>query len=211
MQPHLIALFYVMLALINADPTKIDKLRQTVTKEEQRSFIKISVLLDTAPRVVATQLETAAPGSHLSQSTVYRWYSDFRDGKRTDVTDLTHPGQLPTVNTEENKERVRQLILDSEGMRTEDLMYETGMSQSTLSRLLADIGARKIRSRWVPHELTDRQMKARHNIAGKHLARYQKESGFLNKIIAIDETWLKSYDPQDARHTSEWLLPGQKP
>jgi hypothetical protein len=48
------------------------------------------------------------------------------------------------------------------------------------------------------------------HIAGKHLAKYQRESGFLNKIIAIDETWLKSYDPVEARSSSEWLLPGQK-
>ncbi|CAG2164688.1 unnamed protein product [Oppiella nova] len=41
--------------------------------------------------------------------------------------------------------------------------------------------------------------------------RYQRERGFLDKIIAIDETWLKSYDPQDPRQTSEWLLPEQKP
>ncbi len=49
------------------------------------------------------------------------------------------------------------------------------------------------------------------NIAGKHLARYQRESGFLNKIIANDETWLKSYDPRDSKAESEWLLPGKKP
>ena len=54
-------------------------------------------------------------------------------------------------------------------------------------------------------------MQARMNIAGKHLARYQRESGFLNKVIAIDETWLKSYDPRDSKAESEWLLPGQKP
>jgi len=52
-------------------------------------------------------------------------------------------------------------------------------------------------------------MQARMNIAGKYLARYQRESGFLNKIIAIDETWLKSYDPRDSKVESEWLSPGQ--
>jgi len=96
-------------------------------------------------------------------------------------------------------------------MRTEDLVYETQFSKSSLLTLLKEIGAKKIRSRWCPKELTGRQMQARMNIAGKHLARYQRESGFLNKIIAIDETWLKSYDPRDSEAESEWLLPGQKP
>ena len=96
-------------------------------------------------------------------------------------------------------------------MRTEDLVYETQFSKSSLLTLLKEIGAKKIRSRWCPKELTGRQMQARMNIARKHLARYQRESGFLNKIIAIDETWLKSYDPRDSEAESEWLLPGQTP
>ena len=61
----------------------------------------------------------------------------------------------------------------------------------------------------MPKELNARQEQARMNIAGKHLARYQRESGFLNKIVAIDETWLKFYDPRDPQTEIEWLLPGQ--
>ena len=106
---------------------------------------------------------------------------------------------------------VKQLILESDGMRTEDLLHETGFTKTSLLRLLHEIGAKKLRSRWIPHELTPRQKMSRYVIASKHLARYQREAGFLNKIIAIDETWVKSYDPQDSRQTSEWLLPGQKP
>ena len=53
-------------------------------------------------------------------------------------------------------------------------------------------------------------MQSRMNIAGKHLARYQRESGFLDKIILIDETWVKTYDPEDPKSISEWLLPWQK-
>ena len=54
-------------------------------------------------------------------------------------------------------------------------------------------------------------MNAKH-IASKLLARSQREGdrNFIDKIIAIDETWIKSYDPQDSRQSCEWLLPGQK-
>jgi len=83
------------------------------------------------------------------------------------------------------------------------------VSQKPVSRILNELGAKKIKSRWCPHQLTDVQLQARHVIAGKHLARYQRESGFLNRIVAIDESFLKSYDPVDSRHSSEWLLPGQ--
>ena len=45
-----------------------------------------------------------------------------------------------------------------------------------------------------PSRANRKAKQSRMNIAGKHLARYQRESGFLDKIIAI-ETWIKSYDP----------------
>ena len=96
-------------------------------------------------------------------------------------------------------------------MRTEDLLYETQLSHTSLMRVLKEIKAKKLKSRWIPHELTQRQQQARRNLAGKHLARYQRERGFLDKIVAIDERWLLSYNPEDSKQSSEWLLPGQKP
>ena len=109
---HLIAFIYLVLVTFYMKAQNLDQLRDSVTLEEQRAFIKINVLLDTSPRVVLAQLQTAPPNTGLQQSAVYKWYGD---------------------------------------------------------------------------------------------------SGFLNKIIAIDETWLKSYDPRDSEAESEWLLPGQKP
>ena len=64
----------------------LDQLRDSVTLEEQRAFIKINVLLDTSPRVVLAQLQTALPNTGLQQSAVYKWYGDVRDGKRTGIT-----------------------------------------------------------------------------------------------------------------------------
>ena len=210
MASHQIMFILVVLALIKIKCQNLEQLRASITPEDQRAFIKVNVLLDTPPRVVAAQLAEAVPQVHLKERMVYNWYGDFKHGRRTDVSDLPKPGRTRVVTTEDNKETVRQLILESEGLRTEDL-HETQLSESSLLRILKEINAKKIKSRWVPHELTERQKQSRMNIAGKHLARYQRESGFLDKIIAIDETWIKSYDPEDSRQSSEWLLPGQKP
>ncbi len=200
MESHLIVSILFVLALKSVSTPILDKLRQSVTLEDQRSFIKVNLLL-----------ESAVPDGHLSERQVYQWYGDFKQGIRTDVSDLPRPGRLREATTEENKEMIRQLILESDVMCTEDLLYETKLSHTSLLRLLKEIGAKKLKSRWIPHELTQRQQQARRNIAGKHLTRYQTERGFLDKIIAIDETWLKSYDPEDSKQSSEWQLPGQKP
>ena len=204
-------LFLVLLAHINISGQNFDELRSSVTSIDQRGFIKISVLLESAPRVVAAQLATAVPDGHLVERQVYNWYNDFKDGKRTSTEDLPKPGRTREVTDDDTKETIKELILDSEGMSTEDLLYETGMSKTSLLRVLNEIGAKHKQARWIPHELTARQEQARRNIAGKLLARYQRESGFLDKIIAIDETWIKSYNPQDSRQSKTWLLPTQKP
>jgi len=73
-----------------------------------------------------------------------------------------------------------------------------------------DIGATKMKARWIPHDLSNRQLAACMHIAGKLLARYQTEANFLNKIVSIDEAWVKSYDPRDPSAFSEWVLPEQK-
>lgn len=211
MKFHAVHAILLAWTLKNVEAPNFDQLRESVTPEDQKSFIKVNVLLETPPRVVACQLATAVPESHLVERSVYRWYNDFKEGKRTDVSDLPRSGRPRETTSQESMENVKQLILDSDGMRTEDLIYETGIPKTSLLRLLQEIGARKLKSRWVPHELTDRQRQSRYNIASKHLARYQREPSFINKIVAIDETWLKSYDPEDDRQTSEWLLPGQKP
>ena len=87
---------------------------------------------------------------------VYNWYGDFKHGRRTDVSDLPKPGRTRSVTTEDNKEMIRKLILESEGMGT-DLLYETQLLESGLLRILKEINAKKIKSRWVSHELTERQ------------------------------------------------------
>ena len=87
---------------------------------------------------------------------VYNWYGDFKHGRQTDVSDLPKPGRTKSVTTEDNKEMIRKLILESEGMGT-DLLYETQLLESGLLRILKEINAKKIKSRWVSHELTERQ------------------------------------------------------
>ena len=84
---HLIAFIYLVLVTFYMKAQNLDQLRDSVTLEDQRAFIKINVLLDTSPRVVLAQLQTALPNTGLQQSAVYKWYGDFRDGKRTDITE----------------------------------------------------------------------------------------------------------------------------
>ena len=69
----------------------------------------------------------------------------------------------------------------------------------------------KISSRWVPYNLTPEQKELRVDVAKKHLESYRHNPEFIDRIIAIDETWIKSYDPQDASRSKEYRYPGEEP
>jgi hypothetical protein len=86
-----------------------------------------------------------------------------------------------------------------------------GISTSSTKNLLEIVGAKKIASRWVSHELKPEQKELRVNISSEHLQRYDTNPDILKRIIAIDKTWLKSYDPRDAKSLRQWVLPSQAP
>jgi hypothetical protein len=65
-------------------------------------------------------------------------------------------------------------------------------------------------TRWVPHSLTSQQKELRVNISSEHFQRYQSDPDMLNRIIAIDETWIKSYDPLDESQSREWRYPAEQ-
>ena len=64
---------------------------------------------------------------------------------------------------------------------------------------------RKIAARWVPHMLSEIEKHQSVNIAHKLLKRYGEDGDeMLQRIIAIDETWIRSFEPQLKRQSIEW-------
>jgi hypothetical protein len=49
------------------------------------------------------------------------------------------------------------------------------------------------------------------DICDEHLQKYKADNDIMVRIIAIDETWIKSYDPSDPRSSRQCQLPGQPP
>ena len=55
------------------------------------------------------------------------------------------------------------------------------------------------------------QKNSRVDICTEHLERYNNDHGMLDRIIAIDETLLKYYDPKDYWASRQYRLPGEPP
>ncbi len=70
---------------------------------------------------------------------------------------------------------------------------------------------RKVSSRWVPYSLTDKQKELRVNLSIEHLERYHHNPEFIDRIIAINESWIKSYDSKDASQSKDYRYLGEEP
>ena len=86
-----------------------------------------------------------------------------------------------------------------------------GISQSSMVRLLKKLGLRKVAARWVPHSFTPQQKELRVNISSEHLEIYRSDPATLNRIIDIDEVWIKIYGPLDVSQSREWRYPTEQP
>jgi histone-lysine N-methyltransferase SETMAR len=94
---------------------------------------------------------------------------------------------------------------------TFELVENLGVNYWSTRRLLKEVGAKKIATRWVPHELTPAQKQKRVDICVEYLERYNNYPKFLERIITIYETWIRSYDAKDPFNSLQWRLPGQEP
>ncbi|VVC34914.1 Transposase, type 1 [Cinara cedri] len=67
------------------------------------------------------------------------------------------------------------------------------------------ITKRKIAARWVPHFLSPEQKDTRKDICRELLSRYENEKEtFLDRIIAIDETWIRDFEPELKSQSNIW-------
>ena len=178
-----------------------------ISKQDQKSWLKVECARGRNARQCYEGLQEACGDSALPYRTVAWWVKAFRDG-RENVTDMPRPGR-PAVSVDD-VHNVNALVLADRNVTIRELANDVGLAHSTVLYILKKrLKMRKIASKWVPHELTEYQKWLRYDAARTHLERYEREGeAFLRRIITIDETWAKAYEPQLKRQSNEWRHSG---
>jgi len=71
--------------------------------------------------------------------------------------------------------------------------------------LTGHLHKRRNAARWVPHDLSEEQKFRRLEIAQQLLHRFREEGNeFPQKVVAIDETWIRDFEPELKSQSSEW-------
>lgn len=180
----------------------------SISIEEQRAFIKISILCETSPTEIYNNLQKACGDTALSRTTVFDWARRFKEG-RSSIQDNARTGRPASATDEINVNSVAVLIAEDPRQTCDNIAYTLGISHASVHKILTEhLGKRKVAAKFVPHDLTNDQKLNRVHVATSLLLRFFHEGmDFLHRIVAVDETWVHCYEPEMKRQSAEWRGP----
>lgn len=136
----------------------------------------------------------------LSKTTCEDWLRRFKSGD-FDVNDKERPGAVKTFEDAE-----LQALLDEDDAQTQQqLADQLGVNQSTISDRLKAMGKIQKMSKWVPYELSPRDIERRKTMCEILLERQERKS-FLHQIVTGDEKWIYFSNP---KRKKSYVNPGQ--
>jgi hypothetical protein len=150
--------------------------------------------------------------SVVDRSTVSLWASCFCEG-RVGIQDDPR-SRRPVAATEDTSVVIVSTLLEEDLHKLcEETVHEANMSTASVFRIMTQTSQkRKFTARWVPHELSKEQKAACKRIAEELLQCYETESEqFLNRIVAIDETWIRDFEPKLSVEACTFLLAKMSP
>jgi len=101
---------------------------------------------------------------------------------------------------------VSMLLEEDRRKSSEEIALETNMPTASFFRIVTQtLQKRKVAAKWVPHRLSEEQKAPRKWVAEELLRRYEAEGEqFLNRIVAIDEIWIRDFEQQLKSQSSQW-------
>ena len=190
--PCFVLLFLVHGSICPSTPrsTGYPNITATITFDEQRAWIHLECATNAQPTEIYNRLCERVGSNAFSRSYVLQLIREFRDGRRTESCIAPRYGRPQTATNAYMQEMVQEIMEDLDGAKSQDVADRLGVSRDSVRRMLQDMGFRYIMRRWVPHELTSDLRQRRVQTARFNLNRLSREPDLLDRIIAIDETWL---------------------
>ena len=91
----------------------------------------------------------------------------------------------------------------------EEIAQALGISHGSVSTILQDhLGMRKLTVHWVPKSLSDEQMATRASVCSAFLKLFRSKDDFLLHLVAVDETLVHYYEPENKAQSHQWVGPG---
>lgn len=175
-----------------------------------RNVIQFCVDLGMTPVDIYKKMQNSERHKNVSRALVYKWHKRFTDGEEENKENV-RPGRPKTIDAGE-VERVRTVINEDRRQTLNELVERTGISKSSVHRVLSDeLNMSRVSARWVPRLLKPEEKERRVRASESFLRRYEEDPGFLSRVITTDETWLHYFEPEGKRQSSVWKTPQTPP
>lgn len=183
--------------------------QRSFQKTDVRQLVKFHVLLKKSASDTHSLLREALEDCCPSYETVRKWHSSFSNGSLK-VEDAPRSGRPTVASDEDHVELVRKFVEEDRRLTCEELSTMVGVSSFTVHNILRNkLHKRKLAAKWVPHVLTEEQQENRVRLCASNLRRFRREGNdFLHRIVAGDETWARSFEPELKRQSAEWTDEG---
>ena len=87
---------------------------------------------------VCEVLTKACGESAMSETRVYEWYKRFQDGHE-DVEDDERPGRLSTSTTDENVEKVKEMVMNDRRIVIREVADDVGISIGSCHYIFSNV------------------------------------------------------------------------
>jgi histone-lysine N-methyltransferase SETMAR len=178
-----------------------------------RSFIAVSVAADVPCSEIKERLKKAIGKRNVySNSYIEKLVKDFKEKKRHNTSDqrCKNKGKR-TATDQDHEDAVEHLMSIRRDWTVGELEREIGISHGSVVTLLNRLGFKKVRARWVPHDLTDEEKRRRVIAAQANLQWFHEDTRMLGRIIAFDETVWRCYTPPDPNQAEQYRRVNERP
>jgi hypothetical protein len=145
---------------------------------EQRIIIKFLTKEGCKLLEICSRLKRQYGEKTLSNVSIYKWSSDFKQGRET-VENEPHVRRSRTSITGENNDRVDVLIRENRRITVGELSGILNVSDGSVKIIIKQhLQYSKVCARWIPRLLTDEHESTWLQVA-KSLSRYEQEGDFF--------------------------------
>lgn len=156
---------------------------------EQRISIKFCVKLNKSASETHHLLKEAYGNEVMSRARVFDWHKRFKEG-REDVRDDARSGRPVTHRTDENIQKVKDLVCSNRQLTVRMMAEELNLDKETVRLILKEnLNMRKVSAKIISGILKDEPKPGKLDLRSHLSKETRKNSSCVRKKLTTSETW----------------------
>ncbi|XP_065294868.1 protein GVQW3-like [Dermacentor albipictus] len=163
---------------------------------EQRYNVKFCQKLAKSQVETVRKIQTAFGDDAVSSTQIKEWYNWFKDGRKS-MESEQRSGRPSTYRNDQVIAEVNAVVMRDRRVTMREIAEEVGIGTFSAHSIMTEhLAMKRVAAKFVPKLLTVEQKQLRLEVSQDMLDSTNSDPGFMNTIIAGDESWVYGYDPE---------------